>query len=71
MPDASYPKPATRRLRVYAFDPAASVSLDTAVINNAVIELPWEKDWEGGLEPGPANDYLDPHFPSKALISLS
>lgn len=55
----SYPTPYKRRLRVYAFDPSASVSLDTAVINNAVIELPWEKDWEGALDIGPVNDYLE------------
>ena len=33
------PSPTVRRLRVYAFDPAASVALDTAVVNDAVIEL--------------------------------
>lgn len=55
----TYPNPTMRRLRVFAFDPAASVSLDTAVINNAVIKLPWERKWEGPLDIGPANDYLE------------
>jgi hypothetical protein len=36
----AYPTPTKRRLRVFAFDPAASLTLDTAVINQAVIELP-------------------------------
>jgi len=48
-----------RRLRVYAFDPQASVSLSTAVINDAVIELPLEKRWETPLSKGPANEYVE------------
>lgn len=53
------PKPPMRRLRVYAFDPQSSVELKTAVINDTVIELPWETRWEDQLEPGPINDYLE------------
>lgn len=56
---AAYPDPAARRLRVYAFDPQASLELDTAVINDAVITLPWETPWEEKLTIGPCNDYLD------------
>ncbi len=56
---ANYPLPAMRRLRVYAFDPQASVSLSTAVINDAVIELPLEKRWETPLSKGPANEYVE------------
>ncbi|MCJ2186511.1 gluzincin family metallopeptidase [Novosphingobium beihaiensis] len=52
-------KPSTRRLRVYAFDPAASVALDTAVVNDAVIELPWEARWEDPVGLGPANEYFE------------
>lgn len=59
MPADSYPKPTKRRLRVFAFDPAASVQLQTAVINDAVIELPWEKPWEDPVGLGPVNDYLE------------
>lgn len=55
----NYPLPAVRRLRVYAFDPQASVSLSTAVINDAVIELPWEKRWETPLGKGPENEYIE------------
>lgn len=54
-----YPKPAVRRLQVYAFDPQASVTLATAMINECVIELPWEERWEDPLEKGPVNDYLE------------
>lgn len=54
-----YPLPPVRRLRVYAFDPQASVELDTAVINDTVIKLPWETRWEDPLEKGPVNDYLE------------
>lgn len=51
--------PSKRRLRVYAFDPHASVDLDTANINDAVIELSWEKPWQDPLAPGPVNEYLE------------
>ncbi len=51
--------PARRRLRVYAFDPRASVTLETAITNDAVIDLPWETPWEDALGPGPCNDYLE------------
>ncbi|MBH3373583.1 hypothetical protein [Pseudomonas juntendi] len=52
-------KPPVRRLRVYAFDPQSSVELSTAIINDTVIQLPWEARWEEQLEPGPVNDYLE------------
>lgn len=55
----AYPAPAMRRLRIYAFDPHASIELETALINDAVIELPWENRWEDPLEAGPVNDYLE------------
>lgn len=54
-----YPKPAVRRLKVYAFDPQASVTLSTAMANDYVIELPWEERWEAPLEKGPVNDYVE------------
>ncbi|WP_411392417.1 hypothetical protein [Pseudomonas sp. MPB23] len=53
------PPPSVRRLRVYAFDPQSSVELNTAIINDTVIEIPWETRWEDQLEPGPTNDYLE------------
>ena len=46
--------PPFRRLRIFAFDPAASRDLQTALINEAIIKLPWE-----GLEVGPVGDYVE------------
>ena len=54
-----YSRPPVRRLRVYAFDPQASTSIDTAGINVATIELAWESEREDELRPGPVNDYLE------------
>lgn len=47
--------PAARRLRVYAFDPSLSNSQETAAINVARLEVPWEP----GLRPGPIGDYIE------------
>jgi hypothetical protein len=44
---------------VFAFDPQASSRVDTAIINNAIIQLPWEKPWEDPVEVGPVNEYLE------------
>ncbi|WP_316415617.1 hypothetical protein [Mesoterricola silvestris] len=49
----AYPPP-FRRLRGYAFDPSLSLHLETASINHAVFEIPWEV----GLEPGPTGEYV-------------
>ncbi len=46
--------PPFRRLRIYAFDPAASLDMRTAVVNSATITLPWET-----LEPGPVGEYIE------------
>jgi len=43
-----------RRLRVYTFDPSLATKLDTALINQTVLDVPWEDD----LEPGPVGHYL-------------
>jgi hypothetical protein len=48
------PAPPCRRLRVYTYDPSLSTQLDTALVNQAVLCVPWEK-----LEPGPAGEYLE------------
>src|SRR5580700_6211926 len=48
------PMPSDRRLRAYAFDPSLATQLDTALINEAVLRVPWEK-----LEPGPVGEYLE------------
>lgn len=57
--DNSYPTPAMRRFRVYAFDPLASTSLDSVVFNDAVISLPWEEPWEEPLTEGPSGEYVE------------
>jgi hypothetical protein len=49
------PRPANRRLRVFAFDPILSGRIDTHQINEATIALPWDD----GLAEGPVDDYLE------------
>ena len=53
------PQPSKRSLRVFAFDPQASLDIDTAVINDALVDLSWEANWEDPLEKGPVNEYLE------------
>ncbi|MBU3077955.1 hypothetical protein [Sphingomonas quercus] len=67
---APYPKPATRKLRAYAFDPQSSTDLATANINNAVISLPWEQPWEHPVTPGPCGEYIEviDHDPASGLF---
>lgn len=48
-------RPPFRRLRGYAFDPSLSLQLDTAAINHAIIEVPWEST----LNPGPCGEYVE------------
>jgi hypothetical protein len=52
-------KPAVRRLRVYAFDPNASLDLTSAKFSSATIALTWEDTTEEGVSPGPVNEYLE------------
>lgn len=59
MPEQTYPKPVTRRLRVYAFDPQSSTRIASVGFNIATIELPWEPWFEADLKPGPVNEYLE------------
>ena len=49
------PAPNVRPLRGYSFDPSLSVQLDTALVNEAVFKVRWEKE----LEKGPVGDYLE------------
>jgi hypothetical protein len=55
------PPPANRRLRIFATDPGASVELNTAFINEAIVEVPWEavRSSENLLSPGPVGEYLE------------
>lgn len=49
------PPPVFRHLRGYAFDPSLSLQLDTALVNEAVFKIRWEKN----LQPGPVGEYLE------------
>jgi subtilisin family serine protease len=49
------PTPSIRRLRVFAYDPLAATKVQTAGINETVLEIRWEKN----LEPGPVGDYVE------------
>ena len=49
------PAPFTRRLRVFAFDPALGMRVDTESLNETTLEVPWEPD----LQPGPVGEYLE------------
>ena len=47
-------RPPFRNLRVYAFDPSLSWRLDTSVINQMTLRVPWED-----LTVGPMGEYLE------------
>lgn len=47
------PLPVYRRLRVFAFDPGTTARLDTAVMNEMTLLVPWED-----LKPGPVGEYV-------------
>jgi subtilisin family serine protease len=53
--------PASRRLRIFATDPGASASLQTAFINIATVEVPWEnrRHDDNLLTEGPVGEYLE------------
>jgi len=52
---SSVPAPHSRYLRVFAFDPALGLRLDTQPLNETQLQLPWEHD----LKPGPVGEYLE------------
>ena len=56
---APYPRPPSRRFRVYAFDPRAAVAPETAAVNNTVISLAWEASYEEPLTKGPTGEYIE------------
>ena len=47
--------PPFRRLRAYALDPSAATAMETALINEVVLRVPWEHE----LAPGPIGEYLE------------
>lgn len=55
MLNGGVPTPNIRRLRGYSFDPSLSVQLDTALVNEAVFKVRWEKE----LAAGPVGEYLE------------
>jgi hypothetical protein len=58
-------RPPYRRLRIFAFDPSLSASIESAGINLTTIEIPWETypaDGDtvaDGPAPGPIGDYIE------------
>jgi hypothetical protein len=50
----SYEPPPLRRLRGFSFDPSLSGRLDTALVNQRIYTIPWEK-----LKPGPVGEYVE------------
>ena len=48
-------KPPYRRLRVFAFDPLLSRTLETQAINQITLQVPWEDP----LLPGPVGEYVE------------
>ena len=54
--------PPYRRLRAYTYDPSLATKLDTAMINQTVLSIPWERDFVTGNDlpaPGPVGEYLE------------
>ena len=47
--------PASRRIRIFSYDPALATRLDFAGIAELTIAVPWEDD----LEPGPIGEYIE------------
>ena len=49
------PTPATRRLRIYSFDPGLAAQYEMVGISEITIRIPWESD----LRPGPIGEYIE------------
>jgi len=49
------PRPSSRRLRAFAFDPSLSRRIQTADVNRITLKIPWEDS----LQEGPVDDYLE------------
>ncbi|RPJ50132.1 MAG: peptidase S8, partial [Chloroflexi bacterium] len=47
-------KPVYRKLRAFAFDPGTTARLDTTMVNEVVIKVPWEE-----LARGPKGEYVE------------
>jgi hypothetical protein len=55
MAEEDYPRPNTRRLRIFSFDPALAARYDLVGMSGVTIEIPWEDD----LKPGPIGEYVE------------
>ena len=55
MAEGDYPRPNTRRLRIFSFDPALAARYDLAGMAGVTIEIPWEND----LKPGPVGEWVE------------
>src|SRR6202048_5280079 len=55
VPEEYYPRPNTRRLRIFSFDPALAARYDLAGMSGITIEIPWEDD----LKPGPIGEDVE------------
>lgn len=53
--DPTVPDPTVRRLRIYAYDPSLGSNLETLGLNEAVVDVTWEKD----LATGPVGEYVE------------
>ncbi len=49
------PQPASRRLRIYAYDPSLGGALDTFGLNETACSVHWEPE----LQPGPIGEYVE------------
>jgi hypothetical protein len=60
-PPPARPRPSSRQLRVFAFDPSLGYQLETAGINEVTLSVPWERSPDGTdlLQPGPVGEYLE------------
>ena len=62
LPRRTLPRPpARRRLKIFAVDPGASNRLETAFVNQVVVDVPWEKTPTNNnlLQPGPVGEYVE------------
>ena len=55
MAHLSYPVPPFRCLRVYTYDPSMKQRLDTLLINETTLQIPWEPK----LKVGPSGEYIE------------
>jgi hypothetical protein len=55
------PRPANRRLRIFAVDPSLGCHLDTAFLNVTSVKVPWERNDSSDnlLQPGPVGEYVE------------